>query len=113
MGTGQQQRHRVVGNFIEAIVGNASYDDSLPGCGGDVDVVHANAEASDDPAAIELRDHIRGQLGVGGEDGVGVFRDLKNSFRLGFGGEAQIRVDLRQHLARRIQIRENGVRNRN
>ena len=103
----------MVGNFIEAIVRDARDHNSLSGGRGNVYIVHANAKAADDAAATELRDHLAGDFGVGGENRVGVFGDLEDGVRLGFGREVQVRVDLRQHLASRIQVRKNRVRNGN
>ena len=46
----QQQRHRVVGHLVDAVVGNLGDDDPRRRGGRDVHVVDADAEAGNDPA---------------------------------------------------------------
>ncbi len=81
--------------------------------GRNVDIVHADAEAPDDAAALQLRDHVGSHFRVGGEHRVGVARHFQNGIRLRLFRQAHFRADFRQHLARRIEVREHGVGNGN
>ena len=80
---------------------------------GDVDVVHADAEAGDDPAAGHLLDHLGGDFGVGGQDGIGVAGNFQDGFRRRRLGEPQFSADLGHDLAGRVQVREDRVGNSN
>ena len=51
----QQQRERVVGNFVEAVVRNVRHQDAAFGRRRDVDRVHADSVAHDDAAALHAR----------------------------------------------------------
>ena len=52
---GKQQSHRVVGHFADAVVRHVVDGDALFLRGDQVDVVYAETEAADRPAASELR----------------------------------------------------------
>ncbi|HMH50793.1 MAG TPA: hypothetical protein VK548_11215, partial [Candidatus Acidoferrum sp.] len=64
----QQQRHRVLGHFFDAVRRIVGDDDPGRGGRGEVDGVDADAVARDDPTARHARHHVRGDgAGVGVE----------------------------------------------
>ena len=71
---GQQQHHRVVGDFLDEGVGAVGDRDALRGGGGDIDVVHADGAERDVAALGQRVDHRRGELHALGVDGIGVRR---------------------------------------
>ncbi len=97
----------MIGNFVQAVVRNPGDDDARFGGRRNVDIIHADAEASDDPAACQVLNHFGGHFRVGGEHRVGIARHFQNGVGLGFLGEAHFRADLRQHFASRIEIGEH------
>ena len=57
----------MIGDFVNAVVGHLRDDDARAGCRGEVDVVDADTEARDDPAACHLGDHVGRNFCVGDE----------------------------------------------
>ena len=91
----QQQRHGVVGHFVQAIIRDLRDHDALAGGDGDVHVVHADAEPRDHAALGHLRDHLASDLGIRGQNRVGVARHAENPFRRRLRCEPQLAADLR------------------
>ena len=77
----QQQRHRMIGDLVDAVVRHLGDDDARAGRRREIDVVDADAEARDDPAAGHLPDHVRRDLRVGDEQRVGARGDFQDRFR--------------------------------
>ena len=107
---GQQQRHRMIGDFVDAVVRHLRDDDPRRGRRRQIDVVDADAEARDDPAAAHLPDHVGGDLRVGDEQRVGTGGNLQDRIRRGLRRQFQLGADRREHFPRGIQVRENGIR---
>jgi len=83
---GKQERHGVIGNFIDAIIGNlGDHDSRCRGCR-QIDVVHANSEARNDLALLHLANHVRIDLGIRDEQRIGIFSRRHDAF--GVGAEA-------------------------
>jgi hypothetical protein len=97
----EQQRQRVVGDLVEAVVRHVGHEDARP-CGGfDVDVVDPDPVAGDDPAALGGRDRRGRHLGEAHEQRV---RPGQRGRVLG-----QRRADLRQSRAFGFQVTEDVI----
>ena len=68
----EQESHGVVGDFVDAIIGNFGDDDAPFGGRGNIDVIDSDSEPRNNPAARHLPDHLRGDFGVGGQQRIGV-----------------------------------------
>ena len=79
----EQQRHRVLGDFLDAVGGVVGDDDAGARGGIEVDRVHADAVAGDDPALRHLRHHLgRDRAGIGVEQSVAIRRLREELLRL-------------------------------
>ncbi len=109
----EQQRHGVVGNLVQAIVGHIGDRDPALRRRRNVDVVDAEAETADHLAALELAQQIAGQLGVGDEHRVGVARDRQDVLGRSALGHPHLGIDALERRHRRIERREDAVGHRN
>ena len=80
---GQQQHHRVVGDFLDEGVGAIGDGDALLGGGGDIDIVDADGAERDVPAFVQRHDHRSSELHGLGVDRIGA---LGGGNKARFGG---------------------------
>jgi hypothetical protein len=68
----------VVGDFADAVIRHVVDGDAFLLGGKEIDIVDAEAEAADRLAFCELGEDLTRELGIGDENGVGVFGDAEN-----------------------------------
>ena len=108
-GEREQQRHRVVGDFAQAVVRHVGDDDPEARGGGNIDVVDAEPEPADDLAAFQLLEEFARQLRVGHEDCVSVARDREDIVGGRRFRHPQFRINSLEGRAGRIERREGAV----
>ena len=109
-GEGEQERHRVVRDLVQAVVGHVGDLDAVAGRGFHVDVVVPDSVPGDDPAAPRRRglDDGGGHPGVDDHQGLGVARFLRQGRLVRGCREHDLRAERREDRAFDFEVTEEA-----